>query len=320
MKTDLRSSLFRVIRAAVVVAALLAAGTWLRQWMGKLQSEQAVINAELIQIRTPIGGQLDFAGLRPGTPMKKGEVLLRVRNARFGDQSSAAQANVLQTQVDQIEGEALGARYSAQVEEVTVRQYERLFKSGSIARQELMRAQSRLAMAEELVRSKDDQLTRARERAKQMDEQSALQKECVITMPTDGVIWSVASKPGEQVEANQSVVEILNPAHLWVDAFFAERHVNEIRPGLPVRIDSLDGTGRWTGVLQSVRAGVGRLAVDSSVAVPPPESVKRQIAVRVEAQWEGQFDPTEFCRVGRSVLVSFRRDGVSLSKPVAVKP
>ena len=51
------------------------------------------------------------------------------------------------------------------------------------------------------------------------------------------------------------------------------------------------------------------MAVDSSVAVPPPEAVKRQVAVRVEAKWDGPFDPVEFCRVGRSVQVTYLRSG-----------
>jgi len=56
-----------------------------------------------------------------------------------------------------------------------------------------------------------------------------------------------------------------------------------------------------------MRAGVGRLAYDTTVAVPPPELAKRQIAVRVEAEWQQPFSPVEFFGVGRSVQVSFER-------------
>jgi multidrug resistance efflux pump len=316
MNVSFRQRLFRVLRIAALGTLVLAGVAMYRTHVGFLRSEQAVINAELLQIRTPIAGQLEFAGLRPGTALKTGDILLRVRNSRFGDRSSAAQVNTMQARVDQMENEIVGARYTLEVEEVTVRQYDRLVKVGALASQELTKARTRRDLAQAIIRSTEEQLGHARQIADEMREQSLLQKECVITMPTDGVIWSVSGKPGEQVDANQLVMEVINPAHLWVDAFFSEKDAAAIRPGVPVEVRSLDGRGNWSGVLRSIRAGVGRIAMDSSVAVPPPDTVKRQIAVRVEPDWGGPFDPTEFCRVGRSVEVSLARASSSTTEIV----
>lgn len=308
MNSKVRGSIFRIVRVMVVVLLLITLSMWVRDYLSSLASEQAVINAQVLQIRTPIGGQLEFADIRPGTFVKKGEVLLKVVNSRFGDRVSAAQANSLELHVEELQNEAVSARYTRDVDRVTRDQYRRLHASGAISRMEVMKAESRYDMAVELATSKEEQLIQARRRSEEMAQQSMLQKESVITMPTDGVIWAVAGKPGEQVEPNHLVMEIINPANIWVDAFFAERHAGELRPGQPVTIHSLDGTESWKGVLESVRAGVGRMIVDNSVAVPPPETVKRQIAVRVTTAWTGSFDPVAFCGVGRSVEVSFPRD------------
>src|SRR5215207_3669823 len=230
MKTEIRRAFFRVARLCVVLALLFGVVSWTRNHFTSLQSEQGIINAELLQIRTPISGQLEFAGIRPGTYLEKGAVLGRVTNTRFGDSTSAAQANAEQAQVAILENELLGARYSIEMESVTREQYRRLFKSGSMARQEMEKAEMRYDMAVELRRVKEGQLERARARAGEMAKQAELQRECVLTMPANGVVWAVSAKPGEQIEANQLVVEVINPEHVWVDAFFAERHANELRP------------------------------------------------------------------------------------------
>ena len=107
------------------------------------------------------------------------------------------------------------------------------------------------------------------------------------------------------MDANHLVLEVINPAHIWVDAFFTERHAAALRPGLTATISSLDSDTAWRGSLESVRAGVGRFAYDTTVAVPPPEMVKRQIAVRVAAAWDRPFGPEAFYGVGRSVEVTF---------------
>ena len=275
MKPESRRAVFRLARICLIVALLFGVGRWLHSTLRSRESEQAIINAELVQIRTPIGGQLDFAGLRPGTYVKKGTPLLRVSNPRFGDRASSALASSEESAVATLESEALGARYMIEVEAKNRSQYRLLFKSGSVARQEMEKAEMRYDMAVDLAKVKQEQLERAKIRARQMAEQAELQKECVLEMPSDGVVWAISAKPGEQVDANQLVMEVINTQHVWVDAFFSERHAAELRPGLPVSIRSLDGTGTWNGVLQSVRGGVGRMAVDSTVAVPPPESVKR---------------------------------------------
>ena len=109
---------------------------------------------------------------------------------------------------------------------------QRLYDMGGIARIVLLESQKRYDNARDIVKSKEDQLVRTQARVKEMGEQSALQKKSVVTMPADGLVWTIAGKPGEQVDADHLVMEIINPDHIWVDAFFSERRVNELRPGM----------------------------------------------------------------------------------------
>ena len=319
MKYNFRSGLFRVLRVTVIILVLIGTAVWLRGLLTSLKSEQAVINAEIMQIRTPIAGQIRMNNIQPGMLLKKGDPLFTVENSRFGDRESVSQYNALLAQADTLQSEILGARNSVGQEELTLKKNQQLYDMGALAHIVVLETQKRYDDAKSIVAEKEQQLARTQTRAKEMAGQSALQKESVVTMPEDGLVWTISGKPGEQVDSNGLVMEIINPSHIWVDAFFAERNVGELHPGLAAVISSLDSTAQWRGSLESVRAGVGRLAYDTTVAVPPPEMVKRQIAVRVSAEWAQPFGPEAFYGVGRSVQVNFLKGEAQRTRADALK-
>lgn len=305
MKAPFRSRFFRTLRVTVIFLVLIGAAVWTRSFLTSVESEQAVINAEIMQIRAPIAGILEIESVRPGMFLEKGARLFTITNPRFGDRETVAQFNSLQNLVETIESELTGARHNVEVAELAAARTHRLHQAQLIARVEMEQGAKNLDIAKRVVAAKAEQLARSRERAAEMAQQMAMQKASSITLPEDGLVWSISGKTGESVESNQMVMEIINPSRIWVDAFFAERHIADLRPGLPAVIRSLDGSAAWHGELESIRAGVGRLSYDTSVAVPPPEMAKRQIAVRVEGGWNRPFSEVEFFGVGRSVAVTF---------------
>ena len=238
MNHAIRGSLFRILRVTVLVLVLIAAATWLRNILTSLESEQAVINAEIIEIRTPITGVLEINDVRPGMLLEKGKPLFRVENPRFGDRETVAQFNTLQTLVESLRAELASARRELEVAGVEQERARRLYKAQVIARVEKELAETRCVTLRQLVDVKTQQLARTAKRAQEMEAQMTLQKASVVTMPTDGLIWSITGKSGEQANSNTLVMEVINPSRIWVDAFFAERHAKELKPGLPA-IDSL---------------------------------------------------------------------------------
>ncbi len=118
----------------------------------------------------------------------------------------------------------------------------------------------------------------------------AMQKKSVVTMPEDGLVWSISGKTGETVESNKLVMEMhQSDPHLGGRLFRGAALAGSAEAGL-AGVDPFPGWHRQPGQgeLESIRAGVGRLAYDTTVAVPPPEMAKRQIAVRVEAAGIGR--------------------------------
>jgi len=149
---------------------------------------------------------------------------------------------------------------------------------------------------------------RQRERDR-IEQQLALEQSAAIEIPMTGVIWSVINPTGllgEHVEAGADIVQLLDCQKTWVDAFVAEREVDHLQVGdtVQVRFLSQISDEAQVGTVESIRAGVGRTMTGEDVAVPPPERVRREVAVRVVLP-ENRLSPAEFCGVGRSVEVTF---------------
>jgi multidrug resistance efflux pump len=150
-----------------------------------------------------------------------------------------------------------------------------------------------------------------------INRQLELNQQATIPSPTNGIVWSVESKAGEYVDPSTPIVEVLNCQNRWVEAFFSERNAEKIYPGkfVQVRLLGSEQGKVVNGRVESVRAGSGRVETGEDIAVPPPDSIRRQVAVRIkldEISGQSAFpqkgETTQFCNVGRSTEVVFERD------------
>ena len=146
-----------------------------------------------------------------------------------------------------------------------------------------------------------------------IDRQLELNQQAAIASPTSGTIWSIESKSGEYAEPSTPILEVLNCQNLWVEAFFSESNAEKIYPGksVQVRLLGAENSKLVNGRVESVRAGSGRVQTGEDIAVPPPDSVRRQVTVRVKLDKPNltKVDSTQFCDVGRSAEVVFERVG-----------
>lgn len=132
-----------------------------------------------------------------------------------------------------------------------------------------------------------------------------------VLAPTTGVIWSIDTQPQEKVEANKSIIQLLNCNNLWVEAFINETDVNKLVIGQAAEIifSELSNT-QWKGRVETIRSGTGRIEVGQYVVEPPPEIARRQLPVRVatvriKVDWQKSPRFGDFCLAGRSVNVRF---------------
>lgn len=145
-----------------------------------------------------------------------------------------------------------------------------------------------------------------------MIQQLKLNNLVVVTAPTTGAVWSVDAKAGEYITATTPILKVLNCQNRWVDAFFSEESTKDLSPGMPAQVRLL-GSDRQVleGKIEAVRGGSGRVTTGQDVAVPPPESVRRQVAVRVKVEWPESPSSVQFCDVGRSAEVVLPKKSTS---------
>lgn len=139
------------------------------------------------------------------------------------------------------------------------------------------------------------------------DKELQLQTSAAVKMPTTGVVWSVEIPPSAQgttLSSGDTIFRVVECNKTWVEAFFSENEIGDLFIGAPAQIELLAGDNSFSGRVQKIRAGVGRVSPGQEVAVPPPDQVRREVAVRLSMTNPIQA-PAQFCGIGRSVEVNF---------------
>jgi multidrug resistance efflux pump len=299
-----RRWLFRSVRLSSAGGLAMAAIYFGQYTFTKVESDQAYINGTITSQRAPIAGHLQLEPLEPGRPVSAGTTLFRVENLRFGNLEAMSQLNWIRELVDRLRVEVAEAELRYSKQQQIFEHFEALFKDKLISRLEFIEEEAKVALCQDGVNQKKDQLRSAETRWHEVEQHLALQRQAAVTMPFDGVVWAVRAQNGTEIGAHETVLHLMDPTRLWVDAFVHEKHVDKFRVGLPVLVRTVDGKESWKGQVESVRAGVGRLDPESGVAVPPGELSRRRVAVRVRLAAAPPFTACQFFGVGRSVVVS----------------
>ncbi len=299
---------WRTVRLCAAGALVLAIALLGGKTLTTVESEQAYLNAPITTLRAPICGQLQLEQLEPGTLLPSGTPLFRVENPRFGNLEAMSQLNWLQELVDRLRVESAEAEIRRTKQEQIFDHHENLFNEKLISRLEYLEEETKVLLCQAAATQKNEQLRAAEARKHEVEQQLALQKQAVVVMPFDGVVWAVRVQDGSQVAAHDSVLHVIDPKRIWVDAFLHEKRADKFQVGAPVVVCAVDGKEAWHGSVESIRAGVGRIDHESLVAAPPGDLSRRRIAARVKLESPHPFTARQFFGVGRSVVVSLSGD------------
>jgi multidrug resistance efflux pump len=299
-----RQLAFRCVRILVAAGILSTVAFYTREFVDHPGSEQAYINGEITALRAPIAGQVQFDALAPGHSLPAGMELFTIENTRFGNQEVAAQLNFAGESVERLQAESEEAALRFKQQEEVYRIHQKLYDEKVLSRLALLEEQTKLEVAGAVMTNKQTLAVQARDRCATIKRQVELQRAAVVKMPFDGVAWAVSAKNGAEVSTHETVVEILDPKRIWVDAFFQEKHAQKLAIGTAVEVRTADGAVRCGGTVEWVRAGVGRIPCEGTAAVAPGDYIRRRVAVRVKLDAECAFRGNEFFGVGRSVIVT----------------
>lgn len=300
--------LVRVLRFGLLAAVVVVLTVLVIKNIFYLASGQAVINAQIISLRSPILGELRLAaGIYPGLFLPGESAVFSVNNPRFGNLESFSQFNYLQNSIDVVKHELQQYTITRQLNLINYNRMKKLAAEEGVSQKDFETAQNALDSVNAAIASLEEQQKNLQERFDLTKAQLDLQKEAAVKAMDGGLIWAILRKDGEYLNINDEVVQIIRPEDVWVEAFFSERYARKIHPGLLVTVRELGSKRKWQGSVLFVRSGVGRVAYNAPVAIPPQKLKERLLEVRIKVNWGSEFTPEEFYGVGRSVEVTVCR-------------
>lgn len=194
------------------------------------------------KIGSTSAGRLKSVLVQPGARVKAGQLLGEVDAVDFEDRLRAqdaaikgAEAGILKQQALVREAEARAGFATAQS-----KRYGELGKSRMVSAESVESKRQEQRMAAESVSAaragyeaaKQDL---ARLRAERIG-QKQLRDSLLLIAPVDGIVVRREADPGTTVVAGQSVLEVVDPAMLWVNVRFDQNRAQGLRAGLPARI------------------------------------------------------------------------------------
>lgn len=187
-------------------------------------------------------GRIRQVDVQVGDRVRAGQALGEMDPVDVDDRI-AAQASALKR------AEAAVLAANAQTQEAAARRdyaakqagrYEKLLESRAVSeegmeakRQEHQIAEAGFAAARANLDAARQELARARSDHAGLIRQRANLR---LIAPVDGLVVARHADPGTTVVAGQAVVEIIDPASLWINVRFDQLRVSGLRAGLPVRI------------------------------------------------------------------------------------
>ena len=299
--------LLQLVRLTIIITVLAVLGYMIVNECRMLSSEQALINTEIISIHSPIPGIIHMNDIILGAVYPKDHLLFRINNPCFGNVESTAQFTFLQNLIDVTNNELCQNIVYREKYAADQQRFKTLQAVGGVSRRDLEEVENSLAVIDSVIEKKREQLKHQEERLLEAQQQMELQKGSEVCMPLEGIIWSVVKKNNEMIDANDEVIQVIDPRKIWVDAFFHEKYVRQLQPGRQVVVREIGSRRQWEGRIIFVRAGAGRFTFNSLLVDPPDLMKRRLVAVRIRVEWENAFVPEEFSGVGRGVVVFMPR-------------
>ncbi len=173
---------------------------------------------------------------------------------------------------------------------------------------------SRLQEAQLLQESLRDQLRTATQEVEGLQRQVKvarrqfrLQADTELRSPDAAVVWQNQARPGDRLQADQVVMQLINCRQRWIDTFVSESDLNNLRIGSPATIQLVGNRIELRGRVAFIRSGVGRLQLGQDDPTPIPINLARESQVRVELLEDAPAPPLQFCYVGYTARVLFER-------------
>ncbi len=194
------------------------------------------------RIGPTVAGRIKRVEVQVGDRVQAGQLLGEMDPVDFDDRIAAQKAalNRAESAVLAAEAQVREALARKTYAEKQASRYEQLLKKRSVSeesvegkRQEIQVTEAGFAAARANLGATRQELARIRSELDGLIQQRANLR---LIAPVRGLVATRNADPGTTVVAGQSVVEVIDPATLWINVRFDQLRVSGLRTGLPVQI------------------------------------------------------------------------------------
>lgn len=173
-------------------------------------------------------GRVRRLDVQVGDAVKAGQVLGEMEPVDLDERMGAQQAAIQSAQAAQQQAQARQVFAKSQAY-----RYDQLLAARMISEETAAARKQELAVANAALGAAQEDVRRMRA---EHDALRAQRGNLVLIAPVDGLVVARNADPGTTLVAGQAVVELIDPASLWVDARFDQISANGLEAGLPSRI------------------------------------------------------------------------------------
>ncbi|MHC1696737.1 MAG: HlyD family secretion protein [Geobacteraceae bacterium] len=316
-----------ILLILLITACLFGVRLWVKS-KTHVETDNAFIESHVYTISARVPGNVLKVMVQDNQFVRKGDLLveldevdyqLRVRNAAAQLDMAKNETSSTYAQVDAAKAALNSDRARLEQAELDLRRGIALYKKEVIAKEQLDRletarkvAAAKLAETEGSVRralallgltgtgAKDAMIAR---KSAELEENKRNLSYTKILAPADGFITKKSVEQGNNVQAGQPLLALVELNGPWVTANYKESQLTHVRPGQKVefKVDTYPGT-TFTGKVDSIMAGTG-----AAFSLLPPENatgnyVKVVQRIPVKILIDSASDPKHLLRVGMSVV------------------
>jgi RND family efflux transporter MFP subunit len=190
------------------------------------------VRADVVQVAPDVGGLIVQVDVVDNQPVKQGQTLFVIDQARYALTLRQAQATAQQRRATLDQARREDARNRA--------------LGDLVAREAAEETRSRVQQAEAAVADAEVAIDTARLNLART----------VIVSPVDGYLNDRAPRTGEDVAASRPVLSVVDMHSFRVDGYFEETKLRGIDIGQPVDIEVMGEPGVLRGHVQSIAAGI----------------------------------------------------------------
>ncbi|WP_027818584.1 efflux RND transporter periplasmic adaptor subunit [Paraburkholderia bannensis] len=272
----------------VVVVAALVLWRIVNYYMFSPWTRDGHVRADVIQVAPDVGGLITRVDVVDNQPVKQGQVLFVIDQARYELSLRLAQAALEQRKATLAQAK---------------REYARNLALGNLVASETME-ESRTRVEQGEASVADSQV--------QVDTAKLNLQRTTIVSPVDGYLNDRAPRVGEYVSAGRAVLSVVDLHSFRVDGYFEETRLHGIHIGQPVEIIVMGEDRPLRGHVQSIVAAIEDRDRQASPNLLPnvnPAFSWVRLAQRIPVRVALDEVPDDFRMIaGRTATVAVRDD------------